>query len=72
MTRFVIEHASRGAYVGMEHPDGSSDWRPHFRWSIPRTDPQVMWWTDRAMAECELAKVRKHAPKAYIVPLSTR
>lgn len=70
--RFIIEHATRGSFVGFDYTRQNGNWKPHFRWSISRTDPAVMWWPDRATAERELGKVRKHAPKAYIVPLSGR
>lgn len=72
MTRFIIEHASRGSYVGMDWSNTSTHYVPRFRWSIPRTDPQVQWWPHREHAERELAKVRKTVPKAYIVPITTR
>lgn len=71
MNRFIIEHASRGAFVGMNH-NGNGDWAPRFRWSILRTDPEVLWWPTREQAERMLATVRRQAPKAYIVPLTMR
>lgn len=43
MPEFIVEHPTRGCYTGFDW-----DWRQgkqikvhHFRWSIPRNDPQV-------------------------------
>jgi hypothetical protein len=69
-SRFIIEHASRGAFIEFHNATASGEVRPRFRWSCLRTDPDVRWWYHREHAERVLAQVLPFARQAYIVELS--
>jgi hypothetical protein len=66
---WVIEHRSRGCFVGMIHSDEKSAWTPRFRWSILRSDPQVVRYRSEAAARLGLRKLSDHVKGCYLVAM---
>lgn len=67
----VIEHRSRGVYVGFEIMRTSGEWMPRFRWSIPRSDGERFYNLDHARRE--MSKIEKAGvEKCYFVTLDKR
>lgn len=59
MEYYVIEHPTRGFYVGHDFND-NMEWVPKFRWSIsPRDDDVEKFWSGRP-AEAILRTVQEH------------
>ena len=48
---WIIEHPTRGVYVGTEPYGNGIDWdkpRPRFRWSIPRNEGMIFYSSEEA------------------------
>jgi len=41
MRYWIIESATRGAFVGFDESPRTGQWRPRFRWSIPLSHEEV-------------------------------
>lgn len=68
--RYVIEHRSRGVFVGFDNHHITGEWVPKFRWSISRIDPSVQFFYSEEGAKKELVKISAKVTKCYIIPLT--
>lgn len=68
---YLIEHSSRGVYVGHEAYGDGPKWnvpRPRFRWSIPRSGAEQ--FQSEPHAKLRFAKVQQEVPAAYLLRFS--
>lgn len=69
ITRYIIEHKSRGAFVGFKRHHLTGEFEPRFMWSVARSDPKVLRFLTEAKAKEELAVITRHVTNCHILPL---
>lgn len=61
--RYIIEHPTRGVYLGFDHSRHTGKWQPKFSWSMPRSDPRVLRYLTIERARQELGKIEEAGVK---------
>ena len=67
---FVIEHATRGVYIGDDWSSTGNTYGPRFRWSIPRNGGEV--FLNETSAKLKFAKVAEVVPSVYLLQFTGR